>query len=196
VRAERRRRREDVQDGIRDAALGLLGEGSSFKDLTVDEIARAAGITRSAFYFYFRDKHDLLASATRAVFDRLYVEADRWWHGQGDPRERVRDGLEGVVAVYAEHADLLRIVTEAASYDPETRDFWRGLIQRFVDSTAEQLRADASAGRLADVDPDDVAEQLVWMVERCCYVQIATGDRDPAELAASLTRTWTALLYR
>jgi AcrR family transcriptional regulator len=196
TRVQRRQRREDVQTAIREAALELVRQGSSFKNLTVDEIARAAGMTRSGFYFYFRDKDELLASATQGVFDRLYEEADRWWHGKGDPRVRVRAALEGVVSVYAEHADLLRVVTEAASYDPEVRDFWRGLIERFVESTATQLHADQAAGRLSDVDPDDAAAQLVWMVERYCYVQIATGDSAPDRVAASLTRTWVAFLYR
>ncbi|MBA2430220.1 MAG: helix-turn-helix transcriptional regulator, partial [Thermoleophilaceae bacterium] len=54
-----RRRHDEVRDGVRRATLELV-EDASFKDLTVDEIARAAGISRSAFYFYFRDKHDLL----------------------------------------------------------------------------------------------------------------------------------------
>ena len=196
ARAQRRQRREDVQAVIREAALELVRRGSSFKNLTVDEIAREAGMTRSGFYFYFRDKEELLASVTRGVFDRLYEEADRWWHGSGDPRARVGTALEGVVSVYAEHSDLLRIVTEAASYDPEAREFWRGLIYRFIASTATQLHADQTAGRLADVDPDDAAAQLVWMVERYCYVQIATGDSAPDRVAASLTRTWVALLYR
>ena len=38
----------------------LLAEGSSYADLNVERIATAAGISRTAFYFYFRDKRDLL----------------------------------------------------------------------------------------------------------------------------------------
>ena len=34
-------------------------EGQPFKDLTVDELARAAGLSRTAFYFYFPGKSRL-----------------------------------------------------------------------------------------------------------------------------------------
>jgi AcrR family transcriptional regulator len=175
--------------------LGLLGDGSSFKALTIDDIAVAAGIKRSAFYFYFRDKEDLLEHAAEDVVALLYEQADRWWHGQGEPESRVRAALDGVTAVYAEHADLLRVITEVSSYDPDVREFWRALVERFVSATADHLRAEQAVGRAPGIDPDETAFQLVWMVERCCYVRIATGDTPPEDLARSLTRTWMALLY-
>ncbi len=195
ARQVRRDRREQVEASIRDAALALVRGGSSFKDLTVDEIARAAGLTRSAFYFYFRDKQDLLVSAAEGVTAELYEQADRWWHGEGPPRERVLTALEGVTASYAQHADLLRVVTEVSSYDEEIRSFWRTLVDRFVEATADHLQTEQARGRARGLDAESTAAQLVWMVERCCYVYLATGNRSPGELARSLTDTWVALLY-
>jgi TetR/AcrR family transcriptional regulator, ethionamide resistance regulator len=195
ARQQRLHRRDETQTRIREAALDLLRTGASFKELTVDEIARRAGLKRSAFYFYFRDKEDLLASATRGVFERLYAEAERWWHGSGDPLERLPAALHGVTSVYAEHSELLRTVTEAAGYDRETSVYWRGLVQRFIEATADQLYADRDAGRLPDLEPGETAAHLVWMVERVCYVEIATGGRDADDVAAALARTCKALLH-
>ena len=184
-----------MRANVRDAALRLMGEGTSFSALTIDEIARAAGITRSAFYFYFGDKQELLVSAAREVAEDLYRQADRWWHGEDPPEARIHEALGGVAGVYARHATLLRAVNEVAGYDEEIRAFWRALVERFVAATADHLRSELQAGRVRSLDPEPTAEALVWMVERCCYVYLTTGDRSPDELARSLTDTWVAALY-
>ena len=179
---------------MREATLAL-GEETSFKDLTVDEIARATGITRSAFYLYFRDKHELLMEATGEVADELYREADRWWHGDGEPEALIHEALTGVTTAYARHASLLRIATEVATYDDELRRFWLDLVERFITATADHLRREQTAGRVRPLQPRETAEALVWMVERCCYVYLAEGERDPGELVEALTGIWLNALY-
>ncbi len=61
----RRRSREEVEADVRAALLHLLAEGKPFKDLTVDELARAAGLSRTAFYFYFPGKSQVLMAVLR-----------------------------------------------------------------------------------------------------------------------------------
>lgn len=170
-------------------------EERPFRDLTIDEVAREAGISRTAFYFYFRDKHELLMAVTAEVAEALYQEADRWWHGRGDPDMLVREALSGVGAVYERHAPLLRVATEVSTYDEEVRRFWRSLVERFIAATADYLRREQRAGRVRHLDPRSTAEALVWMVERTLYIEVATGDRSPDELVASLVPLWVAVLY-
>jgi TetR/AcrR family transcriptional regulator, ethionamide resistance regulator len=194
-RADRRKRREQVRADVLRAALELA-ESSSFRDLTVDEIARAAGISRSAFYTHFRDKHDLLRVAVEEVADELYRMADRWWHGSGPPAERVRVALEGVVAVYAENAGLLRIATEVSTYDEEVRELWLTIVERFIEATADHIRAEQSKGLIQPaLEPRATAESLVWMNERVSYIYLGRGERRPAEVVEAMAPVWTAALY-
>jgi TetR/AcrR family transcriptional regulator, ethionamide resistance regulator len=195
TRGKHRERREQVKAAVRDATFRLVASGSSFKDLTVDEIAREAGITRSAFYFYFSDKREMLVSAADEVVGALYEQADRWWHGEGPPDERVLAALEGVVSVYARNSALLRVVTEVSGYDEEIGAFWRDLVERFIAATADHLRREQEAGRACSLDAARTAEQLVWMVERCCFIYLPSGERTPRELARLLCETWVAVLY-
>ena len=85
---------------MRAALLRLLADGKPFKDLTVDELARAAGLSRTAFYFYFPGKKEALDAAASEVAEELYAKADRWWHGEGPPEQLVRAALEGILGVY------------------------------------------------------------------------------------------------
>jgi AcrR family transcriptional regulator len=166
-----------------------------FKDVTVDELARRAGLSRTAFYFYYPDKNEVLKEATNAAAADVYAEADRWWHGEGAPETLVREALEGIAAVYCEHADMLRAAVEATTYDAEFLAFYESLIRRFVVATAEHLKRELDAGRLRPLDPDSVAEALVWMAERCNYAILLIEGRSQREVVDSLTGIWIHALY-
>jgi AcrR family transcriptional regulator len=189
-----RRDRGQIQAAVTAATLELAEE-VAFKDLTVDQIARAAGLSRTAFYFYFRSKHDLLRAAMEEVSDEAFLEADRWWHGEGEPRSLIRAAIEGVVDVYQQHANLMRVGQEVAMYDPEMAALWQDLMSRFIDATGEHLRAEQAAGRLRPLDADAAAESLVWMMERCNYVYLGLGRRSREEIVETLTAIWYHALY-
>src|SRR5436190_7989870 len=192
--ATRRRTREEVQAAVRRALVELLGE-RPFKDVTVDELARRAGLSRTAFYFYYPDKNEVLKEASEAVASEVYAEADRWWHGEGPPEQLVREALSGIAAVYCEHADMLRATVEATTYDEEFRAFYEALIMRFVTATAEHLCRERDAGRLRALDPDPIAEALVWMAERCNYAFLLIENRPQSDVVDSLTAIWVHALY-
>jgi AcrR family transcriptional regulator len=195
ARTSRRRRRERAREKVISSALKLADRGS-FRDVTVDEIARSAGLSRSAFYTHFQDKHDLLQVAIEEVSQELYRMSDRWWHGVGPPAERVRRAIEGVVSVYAEQAGLLRIATEVSTYDEEMRKLWLDIAERFIVATAEHIRSEQEGGLIPrSHDPRATAEALFWMAERCCYIYLGRRERKPKEVVEALAPVWTAALY-
>ena len=63
-------KRAAVEAAVLGAAERLLA-GAPFAELSVDRIAKEAGISRTAFYFYFRDKRELLMRLTEGVTDQL-----------------------------------------------------------------------------------------------------------------------------
>jgi TetR/AcrR family transcriptional regulator, ethionamide resistance regulator len=194
-RSSNRRRREQARDEVIRQALELA-ETRPFRDVTVDEIARAAGLSRSAFYTHFSDKHELLLAAVEEVADELYRMSDRWWSGSGPPGDRVRQALEGVVSVYAEHARLLRVATEVSTYDDEVREFWLAIVGRFIAAAAEHIRAEQRAGLIPELlEAQATSEGLVWMAERCCYIYLSRGERTPEQVVDAMAPVWTAALY-
>lgn len=195
IRDGRRARRESVRAALCDALLDLV-EQTPFKDISIDDVTRAAGIKRSAFYVYFSDKQDLLIATASETAEALYREADRWWNGEGPPEERLIEALTGMAELYERHGSLLRAATEVSTYDDEVRVFWRGIVERFIDATAAHLHSERSHGRVPrGLEPQPTAESLVWMAERCCYIYLASGERSARELVELLGATWTAALY-
>ena len=198
-RDSRRRKRDQAREELLRAAL-RLAEDAPFHDVTVDEIARAAGISRSAFYTHFSDKHDLLLAALREVAGELRGESEGWWAGEGPPAARVHAAIAGVVSIYASHASLLNVAIEVSTYDDEVRAVWVSVLDRFIAETADHIRSEQRAGLIPDVlEPRPTAEALVWMVERCCYVYLPEGGseqgRSPEQLVAGIAPVWVAALY-
>ena len=66
--------RDETSEGrerLMEAALELFTE-RSFVDVPIHEIAEAAGMTRSAPYYHFRNKEDLYAAVMKRQFANLY----------------------------------------------------------------------------------------------------------------------------
>jgi AcrR family transcriptional regulator len=163
-------KRAQVQAAVLQATEQLLAGGSSYADLNVERIATAAGISRTAFYFYFRDKRDLLMRLAGDVTELLYAQADIWFSGDGeDPEREIREALTRIAELYREHGVLIRAIVEVSTYEEDIATFWRGLLNRFVDATARRIEADEE---LAPGAGHATAFALTWMVERTFYQQL------------------------
>lgn len=188
-------RRDEVKARLRAGMVSLL-ETNSFRDLKVESVAEAAGLSRSAFYFYYRDKRDLLMDAAAGISEELYRQADRWWHGDGSPDELVHEALGAVAAHWAENEVLLRTVTEVSTYDGGVSDFWRDMVGRFVTATADHIQREQGAGQIdPSLDPLRTAEQMIWGAERTLYIFVSTGERPSEEVVASIADFWLRALY-
>jgi TetR/AcrR family transcriptional regulator, ethionamide resistance regulator len=162
-------KRAQVQAAVLQATEELLAGGASYAELNVERIATAAGISRTAFYFYFRDKRDLLMRLAGDVTELLYAQADIWFSGDGDdPEGEIREALTAIAELYREHGVLIRAIVEVSTYEEEIATFWRGLLQRFVDATARRIEAE---GHLPAEAAEPTAFSLTWMVERTFYQQ-------------------------
>jgi AcrR family transcriptional regulator len=189
-------RRAAVEAGVLEATEDLLREGNAFAELKVEQIAARAGISRPAFYFYFRDKRDLLLRLTEDVAELLYAQAEAWWSGAGDGAPQLREALTRVLSLYGEHAPLLRAVVEASGYDEPVASFWRALVGRFVEATRRRIEAEQRAGRIGELPAGEIAFALCWMTERACYQRLTAGGQleDP-DFSSALVRAWVGALY-
>jgi TetR/AcrR family transcriptional regulator, ethionamide resistance regulator len=189
-------KRAAVQAAVLRATEQLLGEGASYADLNIERIATRAGISRTAFYFYFADKRELLMRLTEDVSDELFTQADIWYSGSGDPEAEVREALANIARLYEQHGTLLRAIVEVSTYDEEVAVFWRLLLGRFVEATRERIAVEQKAGKSSEGDPGATAFALCWMAERVLYQELVQGAPIPREdLVEALVRIWMRTIY-
>jgi AcrR family transcriptional regulator len=187
-------KRAAVEASVLAATEALLSEGRSFAELPVEEIARRARMSRPAFYFYFRDKTDLLMRLTEDVAERFEAAGQAWWDGAG--RASLRSALERVLAIYRDHGVLLRAVVETSAYDPVVAEFWRAVVDRFVERNRATFAAEQAAGRMPAFPPRETAFALCWMLERACHQRVVRGEDvlDP-EFVSALAGVWERSVY-
>jgi AcrR family transcriptional regulator len=188
-------KRAAIEAAVLRATEELLAEGRGYADLRIEEIANRAGISRTAFYFYFRDKRELLMRLTEGVADVLYAEADAWWSGGGDGREDLERALAIVIALYREHGVLLRAVVEASAYDEAVAGFWRAIVGRFVEASRRRIEEEQARGAMTGVAAEATAFALTWMTERACYQRLAQGGDLSDDFQTGLVHIWVAALY-
>jgi AcrR family transcriptional regulator len=193
----RRRRRtpEAAEREIVEAAEALLRE-RPFRELTVDDLMRRTGLSRPSFYVYFRDRHDLVLRVVEHIGGELFAMSERWYGGTGDGPELVREAIDGVVGVFAQHGPVLRALADAASDDQRVEAAYVALLQRFVDATARHIEGETAAGRVLPLDPVSTATALTWMMERYLQLELGRTPDGPVDrVADTLTTIWSRVLY-
>jgi AcrR family transcriptional regulator len=188
-------KRAQIQAAVLKATEELLAENVPFADLNIEKIATRAGISRTAFYFYFSDKRELLMRLTEELTDELFAAADLWFSGEAEQAiDEMRPALEQIAALYDEHGTMLRAIVEVSTYDDEFATFWRGLLQRFADASTRRIEEEQTAGRAPAFDAASAAFALIWMTERSFYQQLVQ-DMDRATLIDALHGVWTRAIY-
>ncbi len=189
-------KRAAVQAAVLHATEELLAEGVSFADLGIEKIATRAGISRTAFYFYFADKRELLMRLTEEVNALLFEQADIWFSSQDDPEDELRAALANIALLYGEHGVLLRAIVEVSTYDEEVAVFWRSTLGRFGAATRARIEQEQAAGRAAVTSARATAFALTWMTERTLYQQLVQADPIAQdELIDALTEIWVRGVY-
>ena len=189
-------KRAAIEAALLEATEALLAEGASFADLGVERIATQAGITRTAFYFYFADKRELLMALTADVNELLLEQANLWWSGEGEPAVRLERALTNVARLFGEHAVLLKALGEVAAYDEQVAEHWQRLIGQFLEATEERIREEQAAGLATCSNPSATAFALTWMTEGVLSQQILQkGRAADQELIDALVEIWVRSVY-
>jgi AcrR family transcriptional regulator len=188
-----RRRPQSSRGDAREAALlevaeRLLQDGR-FEATSIAEIAAAADISRSAFYFYFASKQALLERLIEATLDELIDRRlSGLGHAGGDPAERLRAFLHGVAQMWVEHAVVLSAAAELAGSVPALFERIAGVVATGVDAVAQIMVESDAATEVDDpAEARELASALLWMGERNFYV-LARSAPEPEAFHALADR--------
>jgi TetR/AcrR family transcriptional regulator, ethionamide resistance regulator len=203
ARAARGRRAPRVSGEERESAIlataERLLEQRSPQQISVDDLARGAGISRPSFYFYFPSKEAVFL----ALIDRLVEQADA---GRGellehlaeDPARRWREGLEATFAAFGAHRAVSVAGAEIRAVSPEARELWSGVMENWVSDVATAIEAERARGAAPPgVPARELAVALVSMNERVLYASF-TGEAPalPGERVLEvLLPVWLSAIY-
>jgi AcrR family transcriptional regulator len=161
----------------------------------VSTVANRAGVSRSAFYFYFDDKAEAAADAfqqfvtIRPVTSTMDIE---------DPVARVQAMIRNLVEDWRPHQHLFRAVLQARHTSKVVRDRTEAARNTYTTVVAAWIRDQQGQPRGNDgpdaealaVALNDMSER---MLERMTLDQV--GDADALAAAVAVAEVWVRTIY-
>jgi TetR/AcrR family transcriptional regulator, ethionamide resistance regulator len=201
MRSSTDRRPAQRSDQRREAILDALNrwlQDSDLEAINVAEIAKEAGVTRSAFYFYFENKAAAVAALMEQMVDEtLSVNAAfTSATADGSPQERIQAMLDGLFAMWDRHRHLFKAMLEARGAGGAIREIWDGARASFIDSVAAMIRADRATGLAPDgLDAAVLAAVLLEVNDRLLERLTLGGPLTRAQLRDGAAAIWLSTIY-
>lgn len=190
---------DDRELAILATAERLLGE-RPLSEISIDDLARGAGISRPTFYFYFASKNAVLLT----LLDRVIEEADTASLNvldnlAADPAGGWRAGIDAFYRTFRSHRPVAVACAEARATNAEVRALWANVMEGWVAWTAGAIQAERDRGAAPDGLPArDLAIALNSMNERVLYATYAGDGPAVAEgdVVDVLLTVWLSTIYR
>jgi AcrR family transcriptional regulator len=115
-----------------DAGAALFAQ-RSYEEISMQDVARAAGVSKALLYHYFPSKTELFKAAVAAKAHDLQVAIDPT--GDGTPLEQLARSLDAYLTWIEANATAWSKLMQSATALPEARE----LVQGFREQTLEML---------------------------------------------------------
>lgn len=148
-----------------------------YERTTVEEIARAVGVSERTFFRYFRAKDDIIVGFCRYGLD-LLIEAFDELPGDLPLVERVREAFGAVLEDAQAELPAVRLLADLLRSSPVLRARWLEEQQRFEDLLAARIEAGRAGEPGRDLEGRVVAAALGAVVRAALQVWAERGMGD------------------
>jgi AcrR family transcriptional regulator len=182
------------------ATAERLLEDRGFSEISIDDLARGAGISRPTFYFYFASKDAVLLELLDRVVEQAHTAAgDVLDHLAEDPRARWREAISAIYEVFRSHRAVTLACTQVRGTNAEIRQLWATVMEGWVGRTVTAIEAERDRGAApAGLPARDLAVALILMSERVLYATFS--DDGPAVTESNvvdvLLTVWLNSIYQ
>ncbi|HET8814419.1 MAG TPA: TetR/AcrR family transcriptional regulator [Solirubrobacterales bacterium] len=190
---------DDRERAILETAERLLEE-RALSEISVDDLARGAGISRPTFYFYFPSKDAVVLT----IIDRLVAAAAGSREealatlAQGDPRAGLRQGLEDLYGAFRARRAVVMAAAQLRTTNEEARELWTEVMEGWVADVTAVIETERARGAAPPGQPArDLAIALVQMNERVQYATFAGESPSLADdrVLDVLVDIWLRVIY-
>jgi TetR/AcrR family transcriptional regulator, ethionamide resistance regulator len=190
---------DDRERAILETAEQLLEE-RPLSEISVDDLAKGAGISRPTFYFYFPSKDAVVLT----IIDRLVAAAAGSREealatlAEGDPRAGLRKALEDLYGAFRSRRAVALAAAELRTTNSEARSLWSQVMEGWVSDTTAVIEAERARGAAPPGQPArDLAIALVQMNERVQYATFAdeSPSLEDSRVLDVLVEIWLRAIY-
>ncbi|MDA2894109.1 TetR/AcrR family transcriptional regulator [Mycolicibacterium sp. BiH015] len=189
---------DDRELAILETAERLLDE-RPLAEISVDDLAKGAGISRPTFYFYFSSKDAVLHSLLgRVIADADAALLDLIAHPPEDRRKIWRRGINVFVETFGAHRAVCAAATAAKATNTESRDLWATSMQRWIDHITDVIEAERARGAAPETIPARELATTLNLMNEAVMVSSFIGH-EPAlpddRVLDNLVHVWVTSIY-
>ena len=174
--------REERRDRILHAAADVFG-ADGYSQVSMDAVARAAGIGKPTLYRYFPSKDALFGAVFVHALDRLEARLDRALASEATAREQLVALIAAIVPVLRDHLVSSRLLGGgSAALDQSRRRIFRERRTRIGSFLARALDGGMRRGELRRFDATRVAHLTIGTV----WSASAADDGRPETVAREI----------
>ncbi len=180
-------RQVSKQAAIMEAMFGLVHQ-YGYAKITMDDIARASGLSRPALYQFFRNKQEIYRAIASAMLEQCLGQMDDVFSEVGAPSaDRIFRALKvGLL----DHMAEMESTTHGAELIDMKNELSADIIAEFGEGLTERLREEfARFGDLLPLMPEQMALNLHFWLEG-----MKSQVKDPAE-RETLLRSFLAMQF-
>jgi AcrR family transcriptional regulator len=189
---------DDREAAILTTAERLLGE-RPLTEISVDDLAKGAGISRPTFYFYFPSRDAVVLT----LLDRVIKQANDTLDGlaeklPADPARGWRIGISAFFDAFGSHRWVARSGFLLLASHADFRQVWLTLMQKWINQTAALIEAERQRGAAPDtILARDLATSLNLMNERAMSATFASEQPfvEYDHVVDTLTHIWLTSIY-
>jgi AcrR family transcriptional regulator len=181
------------------ATAERLLEKQPWSQISVEDLARGAGISRPTFYFYFPSKDAvLLTLVDRLVEESTITREEAEGLLAGDRRAGWRHALQESFKAFSAQRAVILAAAELRATNEEARRLWSGVMDGWVTEVSAVIEAERARGAAPPGQPArDLAIALLQMNERAQFATFA-GDAptiDEERVVDVLVDIWVRAIY-
>jgi TetR/AcrR family transcriptional repressor of nem operon len=191
----------NAREKLLEAALGMI-RVKGYAATSVDDLCRAAGVTKGAFFHHFATKEALAVAAAdfwSETTGALFAAAP--YHGHADPLDRVLGYIDfraGLLTGPVEEFTCLvgTMVQEAYATNPEIREACEASISDHARTLEADIGAAMERHRVSGVTARSLALHTQAVLQGSFILAKATGGAEAAADSVAHLKRYFTVLFR
>jgi AcrR family transcriptional regulator len=169
---------EERRPQIVDAAIQVFIR-KGYRNATMPDVAREAGLSVGGVYWYFNSKDEIVAAILERLFEKDFGAFSAFLQAETPAAERLHALADGYAQSFQEWAWLNAIGIEfygEATYNDKVGSVIRRYLQRYRTALVTLIEHGIQRGEFRRVDPTDAANALLGMEEGLALLLVADPD--------------------
>jgi AcrR family transcriptional regulator len=189
---------DERERAILSTAERLLEE-QPLNEISVEDLAHGAGISRPTFYFYFPSKDAVVLTLVERMVEEAAASREVAIAKVADePRAGLRLALQLSFEVFGSRRAVILAAAEMRASNAEARELWSQVMEGWVTDASGIIESERARGAAPAGEPArDLAIALIQMNERSHYATFAGETPALAEdrLLDVLVDVWVRTIY-